>query len=372
MTARAYLDHNATTPLRPEARDAMVAAMDVAGNPSSPHAEGRAARRLVDDARECLAALMGVKPSAIYFTSGGTEAANWLLTPRDTCDGVLALGATEHHCVLRGHRFDRLTQELSVGWDGLVALDSLGEAVSAVAVHSANNETGVIQPVERVARWAQASGAVFICDAVQVPGRIDLDEVCAGSDAFFISAHKFGGPKGVGAAVIVNESARPEPLIRGGGQESRQRSGTENVIGVAGMAAALGAAVRDLSEFGERALIWRDRIETGIREIARDAVIFGKDAPRLPNTTCLAVPGLDAETMLMSLDLDSVAISAGSACSSGRIGHSHVLAAMGVAPDLARGAVRVSTGWTTTDSDIERFLAALSRICSLRRNVLAA
>lgn len=372
MTARAYLDHNATAPLRPEARAAMLAAMDVEGNPSSLHAEGRAARRLIDDSRERMAALIGVKPSAIFFTSGGTEAANWLLTPRDNCGGVLALGATDHPCVLQGHRFGGCIQELSVGAEGLVALNSLGGAVTAVAVHGANNETGVIQPVDRFAAAARASNAVFVCDAVQVAGRLPLDEVRANADAFFISAHKFGGPKGVGAAVILNESVRPDALIRGGGQESRQRSGTENVIGIAGIAAALDAAIRDLAEWAERARAWRNRVETGIREIAQDAVIFGEDAPRLPNTTCFAVPGLDAETVLMSLDLDGVAVSAGSACSSGRVGRSHVLAAMGFAPDLARGAVRVSTGWTTTDSDIERFLAALTRICSPRKNARAA
>jgi cysteine desulfurase len=200
---------------------------------------------------------------------------------------------------------------------------------------------------------------------------LPLEELSA-ADALFLSAHKFGGPKGVGAAIIRNDAFQPQPIIGGGGQEFRKRAGTENVAGIAGMAAALEAAVRDQAEFVQRASDWQRRLEDGVRDIAPDAVMFGEGAPRLPNTTCFAVPGIDAETALIALDLDGVAVSSGSACSSGRIEPSHVLAAMGVPAQMARGAIRVSTGWTTEDADIARFLTAFARLCGNRRRAKAA
>ncbi len=367
MKPRSYLDHNATSPLRPEARAAMVAALDRFGNPSSVHAEGRAAREIVEDARERVAGIFGVEPFSVYFTCGGTEAANWLLQPRG--DETLAHTAVEHPCVLSGHRFETAhVRAVPVLKDGIVDLDALGASLSAgsiAAVQAANNETGVTQPIRAVAQVAHAKGALLVCDAVQAVGRLplsDLKEV----DALFFSAHKFGGPKGAGAAIFLNPQFMPAPLLKGGGQERRQRSGTENVPGIAGLAAGLEVADEEQASFAARAEALRRQLESGLRTIALDAVIFAEGAKRLPNTTCFAIPGKSAEFCLIAFDLEGVAVSSGSACSSGKVERSHVLAAMGVPAELSRGAVRVSTGWTTTEADIERFLTVLSRICGSR------
>ncbi len=422
MKPRTYLDHNATSPLRPEARAAMAAAFDCIGNPSSIHAEGRAARQIVEDARENVAAVFEVDASQVYFTSGGTEAANWLLQPRG--DETLAVCIVEHPCVLSGHRFEPgKLQAVPVLEDGAIDLDALEAALSpgsAAAVQAANNETGVVQPTAEIAEIVHSKGAVLICDAVQAVGRLPLREL-KGADVLFFSAHKFGGPKGAGAAVVRNPAFAPAPLLKGGGQERRQRSGTENVPGIAGLAAALEVAVSEQATFAARAQALQNSLECGIRDIAPDAVIFGLSsagvfqhgapngrisphpvllpmgegtpelpaaeilasplprgegqgegselrvcANRLPNTTCFAVPGKSAELSLIAFDLDGVAVSSGSACSSGKVERSHVLAAMGVSAELSRGAIRVSTGWTTTEGDIERFLTVLSRICERR------
>ncbi|MGB9025196.1 MAG: cysteine desulfurase family protein [Rhodomicrobium sp.] len=367
MKPRSYLDHNATSPLRPEARAAMVAALDRFGNPSSVHGEGRAAREIVEDARERVAGIFGVEPFSVYFTCGGTEAANWLLQPRG--DETLAHTAVEHPCVLSGHRFETANvRAVPVLKDGIVDLDALGASLSAgsiAAVQAANNETGVTQPIRAVAQVAHAKGALLVCDAVQAVGRLplsDLKEV----DALFFSAHKFGGPKGAGAAIFLNPQFMPAPLLKGGGQERRQRSGTENVPGIAGLAAGLEVADEEQASFAARAEALRRQLESGLRAIALDAVIFAEGAKRLPNTTCFAIPGKSAEFCLIAFDLEGVAVSSGSACSSGKVERSHVLAAMGVPAELSRGAVRVSTGWTTTEADIERFLTVLSRICGSR------
>lgn len=368
MKPRGYLDHNATSPLRPEARAAMIAALNCTGNPSSLHAEGRAARQIVEDARERVAAVFAVEPSNIYFTSGGTEAANWLLQPAGS--NVLAVSAVEHPCVLSGNRYEPAkVRVIPVSEDGALDLDALGAALSpgsAAAIQAANNETGVIQPIPEIARIAHSKGAVLICDAVQAIGKLPLAGL-ENADALFFSAHKFGGPKGSGAAIIRNPDFRPAPLLKGGGQERRQRSGTENVAGIAGLAAALEAAVAEQALFAAKAMALREKVESGVRAAAPDAVIFGQGASRLPNTTCFAIPGKSAEVSLMAFDLEGVAVSSGSACSSGKVEQSHVLAAMGVPAELSRGAIRVSTGWNTTESDIERFLAVLSRICDGRK-----
>ena len=424
---RSYLDHNATSPLRPEARAAMVAAFDCIGNPSSIHAEGRAARQIAEDARETVAALFEVAPDRVYFTSGGTEAANWLLQPRG--EETLAVSAVEHPCVLSGHRFEpgksRAVPAFEDGALDLTALEAALSPGSVAAVQAANNETGAVQRTAEIAEMVHSKGAVLICDAVQAVGRLPL-RLLKDADVLFFSAHKFGGPKGAGAAILRNPGFVPAPLLKGGGQERRQRSGTENVPGVAGLAAALEAAVAEQVQFAARAKALRDKLECGIRDIAPDAVIFGlpsagafqhgapnegfaphpaplpvgegpqefplravqgsllpggegqdvgselrayrRDgaAARLPNTTCFAVPGKSAEFSLMAFDLEGIAVSSGSACSSGKVERSHVLAAMGVPQDLARGAIRVSTGWTTTEADIERFLTVLSSICERR------
>ncbi len=373
MSARAYLDHNATAPLRPEARAAVIAALDCVGNPSSVHAEGRAAREIVEDARERIAAIFEVKPSSVVFTSGSTEAANWLLQPRG--GETLALADVEHPCVLSGHRFESAKVCLiPTTQDGVLDLDYFEAALvpgSLATVQAANNETGVIQPVADVAAIAKAKGARLVCDAVQAVGRLPLRHL-DGADALFFSGHKFGGPKGAGAAIFREPSFTLPPLMRGGGQEHRQRSGTENVPGIAGLAAALEAAAGEQSEFALRAVALREKLESGMKAIAPDAVIFGECGNRLPNTTCYAVPGKSAELSLISFDLAGVAVSSGSACSSGKVERSHVLSAMGVAPELSGGAIRVSSGWTTKEEDIERFLAVLSEICSVRRARRAA
>ncbi|MBT3070071.1 cysteine desulfurase [Rhodomicrobium sp. Az07] len=373
IVARAYLDYNATTPLRPEAREAMIEALDVVGNPSSIHGEGRAARAVVERARETVARAFGAKPSAVTFTSGGTETANWLLQPRD--GGALVVSAVEHPCVLKGHRFaaDRV-RLVPVSGDGVVELAALEEAVSpgaVVAVQAANNETGVFQPVREIASLARAHGATLVCDAVQAIGRMHLSEL-EQSDAVFFSAHKFGGPKGVGAAIWRGCSEPPPAFVKGGGQERRLRSGTENVASIAGLAAALDAALRDQEMLIAKWGAFRSKLEQRLQAIAPEAVIFGERAVRLANTTCFAVPGKRADLMLMALDLDGVAVSSGSACSSGKVERSHVLTAMGAGEDLAAGAIRVSTGWATRDEDIERFLAALDKICGGREMRTAA
>jgi cysteine desulfurase len=364
MNRRVYLDHNATSPLRPEARKAMMGVLDRVGNPSSIHAEGRAARRIVEDARETIAALIGAKPANVYFTSGGTEAANWLLQPQGTARFVLS--AVEHACVMSGHRYQPAHVTLvPVSEDGQLDLSAFETALSSggiAAVQAANNETGVVQPIGELARIAKAKGAALICDAVQAVGRLPLGNLME-ADALFLSAHKFGGPKGTGA-VIVRESGFPlQPLVKGGGQERRQRSGTENVAGIAGMAAALEAAVSEQSSFSDRAQSLRQKLECGLRSIQPSASIFGEGAERLPNTTFFAIPEKNAAILLMALDLEGIAVSSGSACSSGKVEPSHVLAAMGVGAELSSGAIRVSTGWSTAEADISELLAVLERVC---------
>jgi cysteine desulfurase len=375
---RTYLDWNATAPLRPEAREAMLAALDLAGNPSSVHGEGRKARAVVEDAREVIARGLRVRPADVFFTSGATEGAAWTLTPharrRDGKSPLLTLlaGATEHACVLQGHRFPAGRAEtLAVDADGIVDVAALearladhGEAGVMVAVQAANNETGVLQPTRRIAEAAHAAGAVFVCDAVQLSGRAPCDAEAIGADVLILSSHKLGGPKGVGAVVLVGERVQPEPLIRGGGQERRQRSGTENVAGIAGFAAAFAAATGQAEDFASRAARLQQRLEAGLRDIRHDTAVFGERAQRLPNTTCFAVPGTPAEMALIALDLDGVAVSSGSACSSGKVARSHVLEAMGVAAPLAQGAIRISTGRDTTEADIDAVLSAWAKINS--------
>jgi cysteine desulfurase len=346
----------------------MIAAFDCTGNASSIHAEGRAARALVEEARERVASVFRVEPSAVYFTSGGTEAANWLLQARQ--GRRLVLTAVEHPCVRSGHRFEPdAVSTVPVSADGILDLNVFEAALSPgafAAVQAANNETGVIQPLDGIAGIAHGKGAVLICDAVQALGRMPLG-VLANADVLFFSAHKFGGPKGAGA-VIVHDGAFPlRPLLRGGGQERRQRSGTENVPAIAGLAAALEAAVAAQDRFVCEAKNFQERLEAGIRAIAPDAVIFGVGAPRLANTACFAIPGKSAEISLIAFDLEGVSVSSGSACSSGKVERSYVLDAMGVSPDLSAGAIRVSTGWTSAQQDLERFLGVLAKICSGRQ-----
>ncbi|HWM48927.1 MAG TPA: cysteine desulfurase family protein [Xanthobacteraceae bacterium] len=395
MTDRRYLDWNATAPLRPEARAAMTAALDVIGNPSSVHAEGREARHLVESAREAVAALVGAESRNVIFTAGGTEANALALTPqivdgadRRTCD-LLLMSTIEHASVRSGGRFrpDQI-EDIPVDGGGRVDLSVLAERLAGlkarnagflVSVMHANNETGVIQPIAEVAELVHAAGGLLHVDAVQSAGKISCRIGDLGADLMSVSAHKIGGPKGVGALVKAREALQIAPLVSGGGQERGARAGTENVIGIAGFGAAA-AAAQDLP--ATRLASLRDRLEQGLLALHPQTRIFGAVAmdgspqPRLPNTTLFAVPGVKAETALIALDLEGVAVSSGSACSSGKVAASQVLKAMEVPADLAAGALRVSIGPTTTPEDLDFFLKAwekrLSGLSSKEKRGLAA
>lgn len=376
---RAYLDYNASAPLLWQAREAVVAALDVAANPSSVHGEGRAARRLIEDARRQVAALANAQPQHVVFTSGATEAATTLLTPQWRM-GKAALSfshlyvcTADHPCLRGGGRFpaDQVTR-IGVDRDGLLKLDELAAALAAhdkeqglalVAVHAANNETGVVQSLEQIAAVVKAAGGVLVLDAVQAAGRVPLDMSKPCADYLILSAHKIGGPKGIGAIIAAADLMMPTPLVTGGGQEKGHRGGTENLVGIAGFGAAASAALEGLQTI-DKIRELRDRFEATLLELVPDAVIFGRAAPRLANTIFFAIPGLKAETAQIAFDLAGVALSAGSACSSGKVGASHVLTAMGF--DEFQGALRVSVGQATDTQDLELFRSALAGIASRR------
>lgn len=377
MSERTYFDWNATAPLRDEARAAMVTALGVTGNASSVHAEGRAARRLVEQAREQVAGLVGAEAKDVTFTSGATEANMLALTPAIEIGGRkeprdrLFVSAIEHPSVRSGGRFSTdAVEELPVTSEGVVDLGELERRIAKaerplVSVMLANNETGVIQRISDVAVMVHAANGVLHVDAVQGPGRIDCRIDALGADLMSLSAHKLGGPQGVGALIRRGDIHIAAPLIRGGGQERSQRAGTENVAAIAGFGAAALVAANQTDAARMAGL--RDRLEAGIKVATPEAVIFGENVLRLPNTTLFSAPGIKAETAIIALDLNGIAASSGSACSSGKVQASHVLAAMGVEPSLAQGAVRVSLGWTTTDRDIENLLAALTKVVSSLR-----
>ena len=374
MTDRAYLDWNATAPLRPEAREAMCGALDVAGNPSSVHAEGRAARRLVEAARERVAALVGAEPRNVVFTSGGTEANVLALSPaagagNEACRRLM-VSAIEHPSVLAGGRFSAAAVErLPVTSRGEIDLSALATRLKAaegrvlVSLMLANNETGIVQPVSEAAHLVHEAGGMLHVDAVQAAGRISCDINTLSADLLTVSGHKIGAPKGVGA-LIRRDAALPiaDPLITGGGQERGARAGTENVAAIAGFGAAAAAVVAGLAADRARMIGLRDRLEAGLKAASPEVVIFGAEAERLPNTTLVAQPGMKAETAVIAFDLNGVAVSSGAACSSGKVQPSHVLAAMGVPPRLAGGAIRVSLGPTTTESEIDRMIEAWIRL----------
>ncbi|MBR0990260.1 cysteine desulfurase [Bradyrhizobium japonicum] len=372
MPDRVYLDWNATTPLRAEARRAMLAAFDLVGNPSSIHAEGREARRLVEDARAALAVAVGAVPRNVVFTSAGTEANAMALSPglRRSSGGPvqrLLVSAVEHASVLAGGRFpaDQIGL-IPVLRSGVVDLDRLRGLLAdgppaLVSVMAANNETGALQPVAEVARIVHEAGGLLHVDAIQALGKIPFDINAVGADLATFSAHKVGGPKGVGALVVAEGLIGLEPLLRGGGQELNRRAGTENVAGIAGFGAAVKAALQTLSKDAERLTTLRNRLENGIRAIAR-ATIFADEVERLPNTVLFAAPGLKAETAVIGFDLEGIAVSSGSACSSGKVQPSHVLSAMGYDPAVAQGAVRLSLGWSTEPDHINRALEAWRKL----------
>jgi cysteine desulfurase len=356
MRRETYLDWNATAALRPEAAAAIADALAQGGNPSSVHGKGRAARHLVERGRATVAALVGAPPDGVVFTSGGTEAnhlallasgrARVLVSAVEHSSVVHAVPDAEHIPVDRGGIVDGATLA------ALLAADPIAAGRPAlVSVMLANNETGVIQPVRALADIAHAHGALFHCDAVQAAGKIPLSLPELGTDFLTLSAHKIGGPAGIGA-LIMAPGVEVTPLQRGGGQERNRRAGTENLAGIAGFAAA--AAACDPAEY-ERVNELRDRLEAALPP---EAVIVGAGTPRLPNTSAIAMPGVPAETQVIALDLDSVMVSAGAACSSGKVGPSHVLAAMHVPPAIAASTVRVSLGWSTSEADIAHFLDA--------------
>jgi cysteine desulfurase len=356
MRRETYLDWNATAPLRPEAASAIADALAQGGNPSSVHSKGRAARQLVERSRAAVAALVGASADGVVFTSGGTEANHLALLGSGRARVLIS--AVEHSSVLQAVPD---AEHIPVDGDGLVDDAALAALLAAdpisprrpalVSVMLANNETGVLQPVRALADVAHAHGALFHCDAVQAAGKIPLPLAELGADFLTLSGHKIGGPSGVGALVTA-PGIEVAPLQRGGGQERNRRAGTENLAGIAGFAAAAGAC--DPAEY-EHVRDLRDRLEAALPP---EAMIVAAGAPRVPNTAAIAMPGVPAETQIIALDLDGVMVSAGAACSSGKVGPSHVLAAMGLAPEIANATIRVSLGWSTSEADIAHFLDA--------------
>lgn len=378
--SRTYLDYNASAPLIDAARDAVVSALSLSGNASSVHHEGRTVRALIEAARRNVAALVNAKPDHVVFTSGASEAASTLLTPHYRMGRAalrlsrLYIGATEHMCVLAGGQFPPENVHIvPVDTNGILDISALeallgghdkSDGLPLVAVQMANNETGVIQPISEIAAIVKNAGGLLVVDAVQAAGRIPLDITKACGDYLILSAHKIGGPKGAGAIVAYSDLVMPRKLIRGGGQEKGHRGGTEAYPLIAGFGAAAKAARERLDNGGWPADM-RDMIEAGIRRIAPDAVIYGADVPRLPNTTFFSLPGMKAETVQIGFDLSGIAISAGSACSSGKVGASHVLTAMGV--DENMGALRVSTSPEPDTQAVNRFLDALTMIVERKK-----
>jgi cysteine desulfurase len=372
MSDRIYLDWNATTPLRPEAKAAMAAVWDICGNPSSVHAEGREARRLLEEARALVAGAVGARPRDVVFTSGGTEANVMALRPGLRIGSGapverLVVSAIEHASVLAGGQFrSDAISSVGVTHAGVLDLEQLratleGKPPALVSIMLANNETGALQPVAEAAGVVHAAGGVLHVDAVQALGKIPIQMAALGADLLTLSAHKIGGPKGVGAVALSEGLEGLGALLRGGGQEQGRRAGTENVAGIAGFGAAIRAAMATLGEDATRLEQLRKQLERGLRQ-APEIIVFSEDAPRLPNTTLFAVPGLKAETAVIGFDLAGIAVSSGSACSSGKVQPSHVLAAMGFGPDLAQGAVRLSLGWSTSEADVNRCLEAWRKL----------
>jgi len=388
---RTYLDHNATSPIRPEVRDVMIEAMDVMGNPSSVHSEGRVARGLIDDAREKVAALAGARADEVIFTSGGSEANNQVV---HQAWGSVIMLATEHDSIMNTARAARAqTAILPVDRDGradLKVLDSLMAALATrdgnmlISIQMANNETGVLQDLggirERITAFIEANDPreddgskkeiIFHTDAVQALAKIPVDFVALGVDAMSLSAHKIGGPKGVGA-LIKRKGVSLASLIKGGGQEFSGRAGTENVLGIIGFGKAAELALADLKAQDEVEKL-RNHMEDEIAKLATDAKFMGRDADRLPNTSSIAFPGVQAERAIIAFDLQGIAISAGAACSSGKVGRSRVLEAMQVHDNIADATIRVSFGWNTTDSDVDKFLAAVPNVIAKRQEANAA
>lgn len=378
---RIYLDWNATAPLMEAARSVMVEALALTGNPNSVHAEGRAARAVIETARREVAALVGAAAANVIFTAGATEAANLVLTPSYRMGkaplpiGRLYVSAIEHPAVREGGRFaPGQISEIPVTPAGLTDLEALERLLSAhdastglplVAVMAVNNETGIIQPIREAAQIVHRHGGLLLVDAVQAAGRIPLDLQEIGADFLILSAHKLGGPKGAGALIARGETLMPAPLIRGGGQEKGHRAGTENVAAIAGFGAVAAWARTGLEARNAAIGALRDRLEQGMRSTAPDLVIHGEGIARVANTSFFTLPGLKAETGQIAFDLEGVALSAGAACSSGKLGASHVLTAMG--QDAKTGALRISLGAATTEGEIDRTVEIFAKIAGRRK-----
>ena len=373
---RLFFDHNAGAPVLPAALEAAMDAARAGGNPSSVHTEGREARRRVEAARAEVAQLVGVAPARVVFGSGATEANVTALTPmlalgrEEIRLDRLLVGATEHPSVLSGGRFpaDRV-ERLAVDGDGLLRLDRLGERLDRataagervmVAVQLANSETGVIQPIAEIARLTHAHGGFLHCDAVQGAGRLRLDDPGLDADTLALSAHKIGGLPGTGALILRNPDLLPAVLLPGS-QESNRRGGTQAVPGIAAFGVAAVKARADLREIAHTSGL-RDWLEDRLRPISPEVTVLGAGAPRIANTSMVAIPGVRAETAVIAFDLEGVAISAGSACSSGKVGASHVAEAMGLSADLARAGLRISVGARTTRAEMERFVEVWERV----------
>lgn len=384
LTERAYFDYNGTAPILGCAREALLEALSGPSNASSVHFEGRNARKRLEVARRQLADLIQANPANIIFTSGATEAANHVLSPiirgggHEIAISRLYVGATEHPCVLQGGRFQPESVEvLPVSNHGLIDMGALESALNQhdhsrgaplVAIQYANNETGVVQPIREIADAVHQSDGFLVVDAVQALGKVKVSMDETNADFLFVSSHKIGGPQGVGALVLANGSVSPQPLIKGGGQESYHRGGTENLAAIAGFGAACEWHNEKLTENIQKFAL-RDSIEDGLSTISREAgnevpqpVFFGKSVTRLSNTSCFAVEGVKAETALVALDLDGISVSSGSACSSGKVKRSHVLEAMNATGEEMAGALRVSIGWDSTQEEAKRFLDAWKKI----------
>jgi len=379
---RIYLDYNSTTPLTAHARQALIAALDDFGNPSSVHMEGRAAKSIMHKARREVAGLLCADPENVVFTSGATEAATTLLTPQyfmgrsALAVSHLYFSATEHPCISSLGRFPKvMSTSIPVDGNGLVCPDILQGLLAAhdksqglplVAIQYANNETGIIQPIADLAKVVRQAGGLLVVDAVQAAAKTKLDMTKDGGDFYIVSAHKIGGAKGVGAYVSAGAIIRPGPLIPGGGQERGLRGGTEALPLIAAFgAAAAEAGLRLEAHEPERMRQLQQQLEQGLRQILPEVALHGSQTKRLPNTSFFSVPGMKAETLQIAFDLEGIAVSAGAACSSGKVGASPVLQAMGIA--AANGAVRVSTGWQTQTNDIEHFLKVFKNILSRKK-----
>lgn len=356
-----FLDYNATAPLRPEAREEMLRAMDAPHNASSVHTLGRAAHKIVEEAREKVARLVNAPPAQVIFNSGATEGNNTIL--KFFANERILVSAIEHPSALE---VAPNAEKIPVTTEGIVDLNALEKLLkekrtALVSVMLANNETGTIQPVAAISALAKKHGALFHCDAAQAAGKIPVDIAALGIDFLTLSAHKMGGPQGVGALVLGLCGITPI-LLEGGGQEKRARAGTLNTAGIAGFGAAAEAALNALPASLQTQKNMRDRLELGLHKINPSILIHSETAPRLPNTTLFSAPGAKSETLLIALDLEGICVSNGSACSSGSVKGSHVLKAMGLDEKEIGGTLRVSTGWATTENDIEKFLAAWEKI----------